>query len=102
EIEAARADTDAADARIDEAKGHGLPSATLSGSVGYGRLDPGGFFGLTAEDVTPRAAQLVIEQPLFTGGRVGAGIAQARAGSEAARAGEEMTRSQIAVATARA
>lgn len=102
EIEAARADTDAADARIDEAKGHGLPSATLSGSIGYGRLDPGGFFGLTAEDVTPRAAQLVIEQPLFTGGRVGAGIAQARAGSEAARAGEEMTRSQIAVATAQA
>lgn len=57
EIEAARADADAADARIREARGQGLPSATLSGMIGYGRLDPQGFFGLPAANVTPRAAQ---------------------------------------------
>ncbi|QKR99842.1 TolC family outer membrane protein [Sphingomonas sp. CL5.1] len=102
EIEAARADADAADARIREARGQGLPSATLSGMIGYGRLDPQGFFGLPAANVTPRAAQLTIEQPLYTGGRVSAGIAQARAGSKAARAGETMTRSQIVVATVQA
>lgn len=102
EIEAARADADAADARIAEAKGHGLPSAVLSGTIGQGRLDPQGYFGLPAATVTPRTAQLVIEQPLFTGGRVGAGIAQAKAGSEAARAGEAMTRSRIVVDTVRA
>lgn len=102
EIEAARADTDAAEARIKEARSHGLPSATLSGTIGYGRLDPQEFFGLPAANVTPRAAQLTIEQPLFMGGRVSAGIAQARAGSEAARAGEGMTRSQIVVATVQA
>ena len=102
EIEAARADADAADARIREAKGQGLPSATLSGTIGYGRLDPQGFFGLQAANVTPRAAQLVIEQPLFTGGRVSAGVAQAKAGSAAAHAGETMTRSQIIVATVEA
>lgn len=102
EIEAARADTDAADARIKEVRGQGLPSATLSGMIGYGRLDPRGFFGLPAANVTPRAAQLTIEQPLFMGGRVGAGIARARAGREAARAGETMTRSQIVVATVQA
>jgi outer membrane protein len=102
EIEAARADADAADARVREARSQRLPSAVLSGTIGTGRLDPQGYFGLSAANVTPRAAQLVIEQPLFTGGRVSAGIAQAEAGGEAARAGENMTRSQIAVATAQA
>ncbi|MCK9542801.1 MAG: TolC family outer membrane protein [Novosphingobium sp.] len=99
EIEAARADSEAAAARIDQARAAGLPGATVSGSVGYGRLDPQGYFGLPAANVTPRAAQLVIEQPLFTGGRVSAGIAQAKAGSEAARASEAVTQNQIAVAT---
>ena len=93
---------EAADARIREAKGYALPSATLSGTIGYGRLDPQGYFGLPAANVTPRAAQLTIEQPLFMGGRVSAGIAQAKAGSEAAHAGESMTRSQIVVATVQA
>ena len=102
EIEAARADTDAADARIREARAQGLPSATLSGTIGYGRLDPLGYFGLPAANVTPRAAQLTLEQPLFTGGRISAGIAQAKAGGEAARAGEDLTRSQIVVATVQA
>ena len=102
EIEAARADTDAADARIRAARGQGLPSATLSGTIGYGRLDPQGYFGLPGANVTPRGAQLTVEQPLFTGGRISAGIAQAKAGSEAARAGEDLTRSQIVVATAQA
>lgn len=102
EIEAARADADAADARIGQARSAGLPSATLSGTIGYGRLDPQGYFGLPAATVTPRAAQLTIEQPLFLGGRVGAGIAQAKAGSAAARAGEAMAHSQIVVAAVQA
>ena len=102
EIEAARADADAADARIDAARAHARPSATLSATIGHGRLDPQGYFGLPAATVTPRAAQLTIEQPLFMGGRVSAGIAQARAGSEAAQAGESLTRSQIALATVQA
>ena len=102
EIEAAHADADATEARIKEARGDGLPTATLSGTIGYGRLDPQGFFGLPADNVTPRAAQLTIEQPLFMGGRVSAGIAQAIAGNDAAHAGETMTRSQIVVATVQA
>ncbi|MFT3976275.1 MAG: TolC family outer membrane protein [Sphingomonas bacterium] len=102
EIEAAHADADAADARIREARAQGLPAATLSGTIGYGRLDPRDFFGLRAADVTPRAAQFTVEQPLYTGGRVSAAIAQARAGSAAARAGESMTRGQIALATVQA
>ena len=102
EIQAAQADADAADARIGAARGQGLPSATLSGTIGAGRLDPLGYFGLQAANVSPRAAQLTVEQPLFTGGRISAGIAQAKAGSKAARAGEDLTRSQIVVATVQA
>jgi outer membrane protein len=102
EIDAAAAETEAADARIRQAEGSRLPTATLSGTIGLGRLDPQGYFGLPAADVTPRAAQFEIEQPLFTGGRIGAGIAQTRAGGEAARAGEQLTRSQIMLATVEA
>lgn len=102
DIAAARADADAADAQVDVARGHGLPTATLSGTIGVGRLDPKNFFGLGGADVTPRAAQVTIEQPLFAGGRVLAGIAQAKAGSEAAHAGEAATRSQMVAAVAQA
>lgn len=102
EIEAARAETDAAEARTRGARAHALPSATVRGSIGYGRLDPKGYFGLSAANVTPRAAQLEIEQPLFTGGRIGSGIGQAKAGSVAARAGEQLARSETIVATAQA
>lgn len=102
DIVAAQADSDAADARVSQAEGSALPTATLSGTIGVGRLDPQGYFGLAASDVTPRAAQFTIEQPLFTGGRISAGIAQSRAGSEAVRAGEALTRSQIVLATVEA
>lgn len=94
-LQAARADSDGAGARVREAKASGLPVATVSGTIGWGRLDPQNFFGLGAADVTPRAAQISIEQPLFAGGRVRAGVAQAKAGSDAARAGESATRSEM-------
>ncbi|SFG14192.1 outer membrane protein [Novosphingobium sp. CF614] len=102
EIAAADADADAARARLDQAKAGRLPTATLSGTIGYGRLDPQGFFGLGAANVTPRAAQMTVEQPLFTGGRVGAGIDQARAGIAGAEAGQAGTRSRLVMAVTQA
>lgn len=102
EIAAADADADAARARLDQARAGRLPTATLSGTIGYGRLDPRGFFGLGAANVTPRAAQMTVEQPLFTGGRVGAGIDQARAGIAGAEAGRSGTRGQLVMAVTQA
>lgn len=102
EIEAARADSDTASARVREAKAGGLPTATVTGTIGVGRLDPQNFFGLGAANVSPRAAQVTIEQPIYAGGRVSAGIAQANAGNDAARAGESATRSQIVASVAQA
>lgn len=102
EVAAADADADAAASRLDQARAEHMPAATLTGTIGYGRLDPGGFFGLGRADVTPRAAQMAIEQPLFTGGRVGAGIDRARAGMAAAEAGKTGMRSQLVVAVTQA
>ncbi|MFA5962682.1 MAG: TolC family protein [Sphingomonas sp.] len=102
EIAAADADADAARARLDQARAGRLPTATLSGTIGYARLDPRGFFGLGAANVTPRAAQMTVEQPLFTGGRVGAGIDQARAGIAGAEAGRSGTRGQLVMAVTQA
>lgn len=88
-LAAAEAEADAAKARTVQARAAGLPSVTLSGTIGAGRLDPGGFFGLQAADVTPRAAQATVEQPLFTGGRVSAAVARARAGERIAGAARD-------------
>lgn len=101
-MQAAIADSDTAKARLDRAKAERMPSVTLSGTIGYGRLDPKNYFGLQAQNVTPRAGQVTIEQPLFTGGRIGAGIAQARAGADAGKAGQDMVRSQLIASVAQA
>lgn len=102
EIVAAEAEIDAARGRLRQAQSARAPSLSLSGTVGQGRLDPKAFFGLSAADVTPRAAQLTLEQPLFTGGRAGAGIAQAHAGMAAADAGEAAVYGQIVTAVVQA
>lgn len=99
EIAASDAEADAAKGRLDQAQSGRLPTAAISGTIGVGWLDPNEFFGLSADDVVPRAAQATIEQPLFTGGRVEAGIDQARAGVASAEAGRIATRSQLVAAT---
>lgn len=102
EIAEADAGADAAKGRLQQARSARAPSLSLSGTVGQGRLDPKAFFGLGAADVTPRAAQLTLEQPLFTGGRAAAGIAQARAGMAAAEAGGDAVQGQVVLAVVQA
>ncbi len=75
------------------------PTASVEGSIGTGRLDPGGYFGLTAQSVTPSAVQLVGEYPLYAGGRISAAIDQAAAGSRAATLGKDMARQNLTLAT---
>lgn len=91
DLAAARARADGAAARLDQARAERMPSASVQGQVGVGRIDPQGFFGLTADAVTPRVLQLGTELPLYTGGRVGAAIGQARAGEAAAQAATAMS-----------
>lgn len=96
-LEAAQADTDAAEARVDQARTAAGLSAHVEAMAGAGRIDPGGFFGLTAEQVAPRVAQITVEYPLFTGGRIDAAVAQARGGADAARSGQKDARQRLTV-----
>ncbi|OYX32394.1 MAG: hypothetical protein B7Y99_08590 [Caulobacterales bacterium 32-69-10] len=81
-----RAQAEAADARLAQARAGRLPALTLSGEVGQGTTDLGGFFGFGRADVTPRAAALQLRQPLFTGGANTAAIDRAREGRDASLA----------------
>ena len=82
----AKAQGDAAEARLAQARAGRLPSLTLSGEAGRGTTDLGGFFGFSRADVSPRAVALELRQPLFTGGAVGAAIDRTRESREAALA----------------
>ncbi|MEO0030388.1 MAG: hypothetical protein RIS94_146 [Pseudomonadota bacterium] len=93
----AQAGEAAARGRLDRARAEANPLLRVEASVGTGRIDNGGFFGITADDVTPLAAQATAEMPLYAGGRIAAAIAQARGGAEAARFGTEQARLQTVV-----
>ncbi len=101
-ITIADAGRDAAGGRVDQARAAGRPTVTIRGSIGYGRLDPQGFFGLGAANLTPFTAQASIEQPLFTGGRVAAAADQARAGVAMAEADLVRARGDLVAAVAAA
>ena len=79
-LAAARAREDAADAAVDHARALRMPTAQAQGQVGVGRIDPQGFFGLSADDVVPRTAQVTVDLPLYAGGRIDAARVQAEGG----------------------
>lgn len=99
ELVAAEADAGAAEARVAQARAAAGPTARIEGSIGYGRLDPGGYFGLSADDVTPSAVQFVGEYPLYAGGRIASALDQAVAGHRAAKIGADMARQNLTLAT---
>lgn len=101
-LDAAQARSDAADAALDQAQAERMPSATLQGQIGVGRIDPQGFFALPADNVTPRVAQVEAEWPLLTFGRVGSAIDQARAGQELASVNTSAAALQLRLQTVEA
>ncbi len=92
----------AARARLDRAKAEGNPLLRVEGSYGVGRIDNGGFFGITTDNVSPLAAQATAEMPIYAGGRISSAVAQARGGAEIARFGAEQARLQTIVGAVRA
>lgn len=93
----AQAGEAAARARLDRAKAEGNPLLWVEGSYGAGRIDNGGFFGITADNVSPLAAQATAEMPIYAGGRISSAVAQARSGADIARFGAEQARLQTIV-----
>lgn len=92
ERDAAAAGEAAAKARLDRAKAERNPSLAVEGTAGTGRIDPGGFFGLTAANTTPVAVQATAQLPLWAGGRTGAAIDQAKGGLGIAQQQAEQVR----------
>jgi outer membrane protein len=87
----------AAKARLDRARAERNPLLRVEGSYGVGRIDNGGFFGITADNVSPLALQATAEMPLYAGGRISSAIDQARSGADMARFGAEQARLQTIV-----
>jgi len=86
-----------AQARLDGAKAQGNPMLSLEGQIGAGRIDNGGFFGFTAQNVTPLALRAGAEMPLYAGGRVAAAIDQARGGQAMATLALADARARVTV-----
>lgn len=87
----------AASAWLDRARAEANPLLRVEGSYGAGRIDNGGYFGLTADNVMPTALMATAEMPLYAGGRTSAAIAQARGGSDMARYGVAQARLQTVI-----
>ena len=87
----------AARARLDRARAESNPLLRVEGSYGAGWIDNGGFFGITADNVTPLALQATAEVPLYAGGRISSAIDQARGAADMARFGAEQARLQTIV-----
>lgn len=87
----------AAGARLDRARAEANPLLRVEGSVGAGRIDNGGFFGISADNTTPVAVQAVAELPLWTGGRISAAVDQAKGGAAIAGFASEQARLQTIV-----
>lgn len=93
----ARSGEAAASARADRARAEANPLLRIEGSAGVGRIDNGGFFGITADSVNPLALQATAELPLYTGGRITAAVAQADGGLGIARLQSDQTRLEVTV-----
>jgi outer membrane protein len=91
-LKRAQAERDAAAARVQQARAGALPNLALSGSAGAGSTDFGPFFGFGRRDMHPSSAEITLEQPVFAGGGVKAGIDQAQAGQAGARSRYESVR----------
>lgn len=87
----------AANAGLDRARAERNPLLGVEGSLGAGRIDNGGFFGMTADNVTPLAVQGTAAWPLYAGGRISSAIARARAGADMARQGVLLARLETIV-----
>lgn len=84
QLEIERYRTDIARQNLDLARSGGLPQVNVSASGGYEYVDTNSPFNTGIGDRPLASAQLQAVQPIYTGGRVSAGIRQAKAGIDSA------------------
>ena len=90
-LSAADARVDGADARLTQARSARYPQVTARGQYGEAETD----FGGGRQDINPRSGVVAAEQLLFSGGRVWAGVRQARAGRDASEAERDGVRAAL-------
>lgn len=94
-LEIERYRTDIARQNLEAARGAGRPTVSLSASGGYEYIDTNSPIAFGIGDRPIASAQLQATQPLYTGGKISAGIRQAEAGISAADYGFEATRQNL-------
>lgn len=90
-LSAADARVDGADARLTQARSARYPQITARGQYAEAETD----FGGGRQDINPRSSMVSAEQILFAGGRVWAGVRQARAGRDASEAERDGVRAAL-------
>ena len=98
-LEAERDSTEIASERIDQARAQRKPRVTLFGSYVYESIDSNRPFAFNLGDRPVASAQIEARLPVYTGGRLNAGIAQAETGALAALAQLEATGQSILLDT---
>lgn len=87
QLEIERYSTDIARENLKLARSQGRPTVTLSATGGYEYVETTNPFAFGLGDRPIASAQIQAVQPLFTGGRIAAGVRQAEAGIDSADLG---------------
>lgn len=95
QLDAGRADAGLAIEALEEARARGRTTVTLSGSAGYETSDTNRDFAFNVGDRPIASVELEAALPVYTGGRIAAGIRSAEAGIDAAEASLEDLRQAI-------
>ena len=95
QLEIERYRTDIARQNLEVARGAGRPTVNLSASGGYEYIDTTSPFAFGLGDRPIASAQLQAVQPIYTGGKISAGIRQAQAGISSADLGFSAARQDL-------
>ena len=85
QLDLQRYETDIAREGLEQARSGGRTTVNVSGSAGYEYVDTTSPYAFGLGDRPIASAQVQAVQPIYTGGRVSAGIRQAKAGINAAK-----------------
>jgi outer membrane protein len=84
-LQRAEAEADVARAQLKQAQASRLPSLSVTAQAADGKTDFGTFFGFGQRDMSPLAASVKLQQPLFAGGALTAGVVRAEFERDAAQ-----------------
>jgi outer membrane protein len=86
QLESQRVESDIARESLEQARAGGRTTVTVGGSAGYQYTDTNSPFSVNNGDSGSFSTQVQAIKPIYTGGRVSAGVRQAKAGISAADA----------------